>query len=147
SQGVWDSNFVGVYHCQEASGNLLDSTAYGNTLSQSGGVGTASGAPTGSARTFNGSDQFANVASPNLATCTLESWINFAAVGSYNYGIISNMNSGFTNGQIWFQVQAGYTQTGIANNSNYSVFGYSQLAGSAWEQFAFTSDGTGASAG
>ncbi|MBN2066733.1 MAG: DUF2341 domain-containing protein, partial [Candidatus Thermoplasmatota archaeon] len=30
--GVWDSHYLGVWHCNDSSGNLIDSTKYNNDL-------------------------------------------------------------------------------------------------------------------
>lgn len=99
SQGVWDSNFAGVYHCQEASGNLLDSTSYGNTMTANGAQGTTIGRYD-KARTFDGSSTYFNVTSPDLSQDTIELWYNATGSG-YNFMVNNGIASGaFGNCQV-----------------------------------------------
>jgi hypothetical protein len=88
SQGVWDSNYVGVWHMDEAAGaNLLDSTANGYTLPQVGSPGAAAGM-VGGARTVDGLTQyfFNNSTFPSLdvESLSIEMWLYPTAVGIGN---------------------------------------------------------------
>jgi VCBS repeat-containing protein len=84
---VWDSNYVGVYHFEETSGNALDSTANTNTMVPNGTpVRNVGGRVAGAEMFDSNSDRFAAASTPSLAmttssSFTLESWVY---VVSYN---------------------------------------------------------------
>ena len=78
AENVWNSNYKGVWHLEEASGNLVDSTSNDNDL-------TANGTPlygqTGQiedAIDFDGSTDYFNRAEINLGNVvSMSVWINF----------------------------------------------------------------------
>lgn len=77
--GVWDSNYVGVWHLKETSGNQNDSTSNANNSSSLSLTtqGSASGKIDG-ADTLNGSSDFIQVTGllGKPASCTLSGWAN-----------------------------------------------------------------------
>lgn len=80
-----DANTVGLWHMNEASGNVLDSSGNGNT-------GTSVGASVvpgimGNARSLNGSSQYisiANTNSLNLGTFTFSAWVKINSFAARN---------------------------------------------------------------
>jgi hypothetical protein len=88
--GVWDSNYVGVWHLKESQTPLyyLDSTSYANN-----GTSTSTAIPTASstgqidgAQIFDGSNDYLGVGSDaeldNITSFTLEGWMNDHGVPS-----------------------------------------------------------------
>jgi len=78
--GVWDSNYVGVWHMKEV--NATDSTQYGNDGNESGGVTLNSSGKIDSALSFDGTDEFINISdddSLSFGNSTTDSPITISA--------------------------------------------------------------------
>jgi len=74
--GVWDSNFIGVWHMNET--NAIDSTAKGNNGTSSGGVVYTASGKIGGALGFDGSSGYIQVpdtSSLNATKITVEAWV------------------------------------------------------------------------
>jgi archaellum component FlaF (FlaF/FlaG flagellin family) len=101
---VWDSNYHGVWHLNESSGTLYESTSYGNN-------GTAGGGPTynvdgkiAGAMGFDGSNDYVNCGDPadesldfGTGDFTLECWVKTAEDEDSN--ILSKLNDSDSNGE------------------------------------------------
>jgi hypothetical protein len=80
--GVWDSNYVGVWHLSESSGNALDSTSYGTSGAVSGTVTRPSTGKIGNAYDFftNGKVNYGDPADGHLdagtGSWTVSYWVN-----------------------------------------------------------------------
>ncbi|GAH26346.1 unnamed protein product, partial [marine sediment metagenome] len=59
--GVWDNDFLAVYHMNEVSGNLVDSTANGNTGTAVGAASYSQTGKIGDCIVFDGNDYFTGV--------------------------------------------------------------------------------------
>lgn len=84
SQNVWDSNFKGVWHMQESSGNLLDSTASGANMSPMGSPNQGQPGAIGKSVDFVPTDYlFVNDSDLNITnTTTVSAIVNLDAAGS-----------------------------------------------------------------
>ncbi len=74
--GVWDSNFIGVWHMNET--NALDSTSKGNNGTSSGGVVYTASGKIGGALGFDGSTGYVQVpdtSSLDATKITVEAWV------------------------------------------------------------------------
>ncbi|MFX1438919.1 MAG: LamG-like jellyroll fold domain-containing protein [Promethearchaeota archaeon] len=129
---VWSNGYVGVWHLGEASGNVQDSTSYGQDGTPFGGVTLGVLGRIGSASDFDGIDGYINMEDPadghldfGLNSFTISIWLKIdASTGSWqaplNKGHPSGLKSGYrleTNslGQnIYFQIGDGisYESTG-----------------------------------
>jgi hypothetical protein len=99
---VWTNGYVAVYHFQESSGTIVDSTG-NNDATTSGTTFTSSG-KYGGARYFNGSSDYIYVSSPtnipiSNSKYTIDAWINLddaasaGIVGWGNYGTANEVNA------------------------------------------------------
>lgn len=129
SQGVWNANYRGVWHLNQATAaNCLDSTSYGNTLLEYNSP-TLSGTPFPGASTasggllFNGTNQYVAGATGLSAgtTHTSECWMNSTRT------VNTTIN--------------GY-YIGIGTTSSYDILGYMGTYGTA-NQFVFIDRLTG----
>lgn len=81
AEGVWDSNFKGVWHLSESSGDAYDSTSNANTLTDNNTVGADAGGKVGGARDFEraNSEQFTRASNAALQSgdidFTLTAWV------------------------------------------------------------------------
>jgi len=85
--GVWDANYVGVYHFDETSGDQNDSTTYGNVFYDANTTVTAQGSAPGK---LDGANEFDDIDDSQInddadqldgaTTLTVEFWINFDSV-------------------------------------------------------------------
>jgi len=74
---VWDSDYAMVQHLEEASGNVLDSTANGNNGTPQGGVTYDSDGKIDGAIQFDGADDTIPTVYPSDSDKTLEVWIKW----------------------------------------------------------------------
>lgn len=108
SQGVWDANYLGVWHLEQTSGQKTDSTSNGfnSTALSLIGEGTATG-QIGHADQFNGTSNYVQLPSTIFSTVTnqltLSAWINTSKITGYgeiirndggagSYGILLRQN-------------------------------------------------------
>jgi len=141
--GVWDSNYKGVWHLKEASGNFSDSTSNANTgtdyVSATGKTGQIN-----SGQAFNnGTSDYINVA--GLAwtptTFTVEWWLYALSTTDYNQQILA-VNSW---GAFMFHTTANaevYVGTDVTNRFTPTQLPAGTVPISAWAHFVFTYDGT-----
>src|SRR5439155_13218154 len=88
--GVWDADFIGVWHLKEATGTTnFDSTAYGN-------AGTPAGSPTQGAGKINGSLTFASASSQNVDAADVNAVDGISAMTVEGWVKPSNLSSGET---------------------------------------------------
>jgi len=96
---VWDDNYIGVYHLNEPSGIIYDSTQYSNNGTTSGGTTYETTGQIATALEFSGGTGKIDLGNPSEfdnAIITVESWINT----DHNYtadGRIVTIGTGATN--------------------------------------------------
>lgn len=101
ASAVWDSNYKAVYHMANASGQLTDSTANGNSTITSSSLtyGTA-GAIDGAITYSNASNSKASPGNPTslqiTGNLTLEAWTKASSSGSNDKQIIAKFDSSST---------------------------------------------------
>jgi hypothetical protein len=94
---VWDSNFFSVWHLNEASGNLIDSTANGQTLTPSGTLGYGTDAWVGKGINFskaNSASASRSSHNPGSSDYTVEIWIKPTSLYDYNEFLNNNVWNG-----------------------------------------------------
>ena len=98
SQGVWDSNYLGVYHFGTSSSlSLSDSTANANNMTNNG--ATATSGQFGGAAAFNGTSQSMNTSAaitPGGTSATVQFWQNITTANG-NLMIEQSTNSNSNN--------------------------------------------------
>ena len=143
ASGVWDSNFVGVWHLDESTGNFLDSTdnnqnsttytvATRNSPGKIGGSVSLNGTSNGIRLGATGASSAMLRPSPNI---TLEAWVNAGTSSSYQtifahgysrYGLwilaTGELEGRFWNGSAVKSVDS--TDTLTPNTWNHLVFTY-----------------------
>lgn len=83
--GVWDSNYKGVYHLSNGTTlNLNDSTANGQTLTNHASVSAATGEIDGGAA-FSGSNYLSATGMPTINPVTISGWFNLPVDESCTY--------------------------------------------------------------
>ena len=140
SQGVWDANYVGVWHMDDATGaDVLDSTANAVTLAQTNSP-TQGTAVIDGGLTFNGSNQRVNGTSPDLSgATTVEQWLNAQGNGWY----LGNFNSAGSYCQVGLYYGPYWAEWDIyINYTNYYWYWHSVGFGN-YNHVAFTNDGAG----
>ena len=87
--GVWDSNYVAVWHMNQASGTLLDSTANNNDVTAAGTPDYAQAGKTGTSINFDGSTEYFSGTITNIPTAntyyTIETWYNIDTTGNRGF--------------------------------------------------------------
>lgn len=135
-----DSNTIGLWHMNEASGNVLDSSGNGNT-----------GTPTntsvvagvrGNARSFNGTNSgiaLASSANANISgDITIEAWINPTSFATTSTLVHKDLQ--YT---IGIQATTGYFAWADSSNWSYANFVYQNigLRTGVWQHIAVTKSG------
>jgi len=91
--GVWNSNYLGVWHLSETSGNANDSTSNGKN-------GTVTGATRGvtgivsSAFSFDGSNDYVDITINVPATVTISAWATYTGPGTDMLWCLNNAGTG-----------------------------------------------------
>jgi len=149
SQNTWDSNYCAVWHMENSSGTLLDSTLNNNNGTFNGANLPSTGlGKIGNAQVFNGSDDYVSFAAvtnipDNDDDYTLQSWIKPDVHGTRR-GILywgtqlSNRVNAFrlqTVGGTTYQIMNYWWGSDLAVNSN-------NLADGAWHLILVYFDGT-----
>ena len=133
SESVWTSNYKGVWHLDEASGNALDSTSNSNNLTDTNTVGTGTG-KVGTGRDFekDNSEHFTIADNASLSITgdiSISCWFNLetlASTASEETHIVGKYAGGdqrsyrlyiATNDKITFQ----FSDLGTGFNSQFSV--------------------------
>ena len=75
SEGVWDSDFHGVYHFEEASGTVYDSTSNSNDSTTENAITYAQTGQAGSALSFNGTSSYLEFPAEQGNRITVLVWI------------------------------------------------------------------------
>lgn len=135
--GVWDSNYVGVWHMDEVNAN--DSTSYQNNGTQFGGVIQTSGKIDG-ADEFDGSNDYIKVVDDeslnfgNFTNFTIELWVNVSSLQSTSYPVLLSKGGwggttqpGYNiyynpNGNLVLRTK--YNNTGMERSSVYNLTRY-----------------------
>ncbi|MHA2393739.1 MAG: DUF2341 domain-containing protein, partial [Promethearchaeota archaeon] len=136
---VWDSNYIGVWHLNENSGNALDSTSFGVNGILSGGVTQGISGQLGTAYNFDGINGYADFGNPiddhldfGTGSFTISMWLKIdASTGTWQVpltkGHPSNLDSGYRfetnqNGQfVYFQISDGSSY--VSSNNQDVTFG------------------------
>lgn len=149
--GVWDSDYLNVYHMNTATGSFTqaDSTSNNNPLTGQSGAqvsnvaGIISGAQTNNAtQKWLGSGQ-ANYPSGTSLNFTIEAWTN---IGSLSVGSVAGFNTGSTSNGSAVSLRVG-SPVGASTGVDMDVIGsgtYYQgmsLTTGVWYHFAVTSSG------
>jgi hypothetical protein len=149
AMAVWDSNFVAVYHMNDASTTTIaDSTSNANT-----GTKKAIGEPVevtgtvGKAQSFDGSNDYidcGNGASLNITDAiTIEAWVKPKAIQTYYAGIFGQLSGSIENAGLlnYDHYWSGFIRTasGCFNVSDSVPF--SAYDGNTWVHFITTYDG------
>jgi hypothetical protein len=106
-EGVWSSNYRGVWHLGETSGNALDSTSYGLDGTLSGTINRGIAGPIGNAYQFDGTDGIVTMSNPadrhldfGTGNFSVSVWVNVTQYADYQYfvykGASSDSNNGYT---------------------------------------------------
>ena len=128
-QGVWDANYKGVWHQDEASGNFADSTSNGNTGTD-GVSATGKTGKIGSGQQFDGIDDNIGVATFAVPTTgTISLWWNpdetLSGVAHPLWRTVSGTNLFdlvlWTNNDIY----AGWYQSGNDDRARWTISGIS----------------------
>ncbi|MHA1936155.1 MAG: LamG-like jellyroll fold domain-containing protein, partial [Candidatus Thorarchaeota archaeon] len=125
SAAVWTNRYSGIWHLEEPSGNVQDSTSYDQDGTPYGGITQGALGKIGYASDFDGVDGYINFGNPvdghldfGLNSCTFSMWLKVdASTGTWQIpltkGHPSSLDSGYrfetsTNGQtIYFQISDG----------------------------------------
>ena len=93
---VWDGDYVGVWHCAQASGNLIDSTSNGRDSTTAGGDPAQATGYIGKGQVMDGNDYFSwgDLAAAELQTFTVEKWLKLT-----NY--TASLEGGFAKGYVF----------------------------------------------
>ncbi|NOY08081.1 MAG: DUF2341 domain-containing protein [Spirochaetes bacterium] len=117
---VWDSNYLSVWHLNNSSGAIIDSTSTGNNATNNGATFTTSGA-IGDAYDFNGDGDIIETNSYTYsfgAEITLEGWFKFSGPGNGSPRILEISLKGDADSQC------------LAVDSTASLRAWLQIAGS-----------------
>ncbi len=96
SEAVWNSNYKVVYHMNDASGGITDSTSNGNDATESGNPTYEQSGPFGEAISFDGNDYFQGVNVLNVSGSvdfTAQAWIKTSNL-SDNYFFGTGVHDG-----------------------------------------------------
>ncbi|CAB1057424.1 Beta-galactosidase (EC [Olavius sp. associated proteobacterium Delta 1] len=85
--GVWDSNYVGVWHLEETTGTHYDSTSYGNNGTPGGGVTQDASGKIDGADDFDGNDDRIEIGTTGFSTAnmTFSAWVRVDALENNSY--------------------------------------------------------------
>jgi hypothetical protein len=132
--GVWDSNFKGVWHLKEATGtNAADSTSNALTATQSNSP-TQGAAQVGGGLTFNGSTQQLNTGSTtaigDLSIITVSAWVKISTYVSQATAVANYDGQGFslqtalTSADIYFNAggRYGFTASNVYTTGTWHLW-------------------------
>ncbi|MFW9894231.1 MAG: DUF2341 domain-containing protein [Candidatus Thorarchaeota archaeon] len=109
---VWNINYKGIWHFGETSGNVQDSTSYGNEGIHIGGVTQGTVGKIGKANNFDGIDDYINLGNP------IDDHLNFGT-GSLTFSIWVEIDSGTGDFQdIIYKGSTGSTDPGYSLATN-----------------------------
>jgi len=146
--GVWDSNYKGVWHFAESSGDALDSTSHGTNGALSGGVTQGATGKVGPAYAFNGTDGQVDMGDPldghldfGTGSLTVEIWINRdSSMTTDQYGGVFKGNGNVAGQAGWLMRFRGDDRVRFSGgDGTASVFNISQsdaITSSEWIHFA-----------
>ena len=139
---VWDSNYKGVWHMGEASGNISDSTSNGYTGTDYASA-TGKTGKIGSGQQFDGTNDYFDITGLTWTptTFSVEWWINPTSNADYNQGIAAHGSWGAYNCHSDVN-GGGYCGTDTTNRFTPTQLPSGTYATSAWNHFVFTYDGT-----
>ena len=131
STGTWDTNYVGVWHMNELSGNAKDATTNGYVGTNSN-ITYAQTGKFGKAYQFNGSSSLSQMASfTNVYNPTIEGWINLNNVGGTT--AVMQANS-FDGNLLWY----GWSSTRLSfYNSGGIEWAWNYTVDSSWHHIVF----------
>jgi hypothetical protein len=125
-EGVWSSNYRGVWHLGETSGNALDSTSYGFSGTLSGNINQGINGIIGNAYQFDGTDGIVNMGNPadghldfGIGNFTVSVWVNVTQYVDYQYfvykGGISDSNNGYC---VYYRSTGGQACVSVSDGTN-----------------------------
>ena len=100
SESVWPAAFLAVYHMNQSSGNILDSTSNGNNGTVNGTMPNLVAGKIGDCQDFNGSSDDFDVNINNRNNATIMFWFDADALSGAK-GLVSNQGS--ANGAIHYR--------------------------------------------
>ena len=146
--GVWDSNYRGVWHLKETSGNQNDSTSNGNNISTINVAqeGTATGQIDG-ADSFNGTSNYASVPLDLSGTnvITVSFWLNWTAYAD-NDQLAMEFTPNYNNSTGGFLIDPnsgsfpGNFEISLHGNAGYNVRYISRPSAGAWHYYTVVFD-------
>jgi hypothetical protein len=129
--GLWENNYVGVWHLSKSSGNALDSTSYGTSGTLSGGVTQGVTGQVYNTYDFNGVDSKVDMGDPvdghldfGTGSFTVETWIyRNSSMTSDQYGGIFKGNGDVADQEGWlFRFKGSDTVRFSGGDGTASVF-------------------------
>ncbi|MHA2335107.1 MAG: DUF2341 domain-containing protein, partial [Candidatus Hodarchaeales archaeon] len=104
-EGIWDSNYAGVWHLNEASGDTQDSTSYGTSGTVSGGITQGVDGQVDGAQEHDGIDSQVNFGDPvdghldfGTGNFSLSTWLYLSPTPLYIYPIYKGSHKDLTSG-------------------------------------------------
>jgi len=143
---VWDSNYLGIWHSGESSGNLLDSSSHNNPAAPTSMTQGTAG-KIGNGATYNGSSSLAtvgNLALFNPTLITASAWINASSYpNTYNYVLSKDQTSDPYVGYD-FRVDGGHLNFYISTGGvgSYKAASATQPSTGSWHHVVGTYDGS-----
>ncbi|MHA2278784.1 MAG: DUF2341 domain-containing protein, partial [Candidatus Kariarchaeaceae archaeon] len=108
--GVWNANYMGVWHLSETTGNALDSTSYGINGTLTGGVSHGGAGQLGYGYSFDGIDGFVDFGDPvdghldfGLESFSFSFWLNNSYNGVYQRPVYKGASSDPTPGYTMYR--------------------------------------------
>ena len=154
--GVWDSNYIGVYHLAESAANttLVDSTSFAHTGASAANTaaksvtGPIAGGTTGSALSFNGYSDYADLGTSSdwdvtTGDATWEIWLKPSALDTYHQWLA---RGSYGSDGYYFQwtnqaVVAGGMNFFNGSNGNQLASAANAVAAGAWTHAVFVKSG------
>ena len=141
--GLWDSNYLGVWHSGESSGNLNDSTSHNDpatpTSLTQGVVGEI-----GNAASYNGSSSHAAVGNLSLfnpTTISISAWVKAISYpNTYNYILSKEQTASPYSGYV-LRVDGGNLRLYLATGGVGTSVSATQPSTGVWHQVVGTYDG------
>ncbi|MHA2202440.1 MAG: DUF2341 domain-containing protein, partial [Candidatus Hodarchaeales archaeon] len=130
-EGLWENNYVGVWHLSESSGDALDSTSYGASGTVTGGVTQGITGQVHNTYDFNGVDSKVDMGDPadghldfGTGSFTVETWIyRNSSMTSDQYGGIFKGNGDVADQNGWlFRFKGSDTVRFSGGDGTASVF-------------------------
>src|SRR5262249_39118103 len=140
--GVWDSNYVGVYHLPNgASLSANDSTSNANNGSLQNSPTAIAGQIDGAMHVVQASTQYVNLGTPgslNPSSITYEAWVNAASLPNAYNAVVSKVTSDYSAyAQLFVKSNGKLSCWDLANSSvNYDGTGSYTLSPGTWYHVA-----------